>query len=42
MQQATMSQFGPLHAGAHIEQAQPALQLKPTDGSLTAALPELD
>jgi hypothetical protein len=44
MQQATMSQFGPMHAGAagaQIEQTQPQMQLK-AGSSATKALSELD
>jgi hypothetical protein len=36
MAQATMSQFGPMHAAAQVEQAQPPLQLKADSSSMTA------
>jgi hypothetical protein len=43
MAQATMSQFGSMHAAAaQVEQAQPQLQLKAAASSPTAALVELD
>jgi hypothetical protein len=43
MAQATMSQFGSMHAAAaRVEQAPPQLQLKAAANSPTAALVELD
>jgi len=43
MQQATMSQFGSMHAAAVVEQAQPQSQLTVAESpSASVALAELD